>query len=77
MNYDPLTSFEPVCYLLSSPQVVVVNSASPYQTLGDLLIAARAKPGELTFASVGPAPPNTSASSSSARGESDSDRHPL
>jgi tripartite-type tricarboxylate transporter receptor subunit TctC len=55
VNYDPLTSFEPVCYLLSSPQVVVVNSASPYHTLGDLLAAARAKPGELTFASVGPA----------------------
>ncbi len=55
VNYDPLTSFEPVCYLLSSPQVIVVNSASPYQTLGDLLTAARAKPGELTFASVGPA----------------------
>jgi tripartite-type tricarboxylate transporter receptor subunit TctC len=55
VNYDPLTSFEPVCYLLSSPQVVVVNSASPYKTLGDLLAAARAKPGELTFASVGPA----------------------
>jgi tripartite-type tricarboxylate transporter receptor subunit TctC len=55
VNYDPLTSFEPVCYLLSSPQVVVVNSTSPYKTLGDLLAAARAKPGELTFASVGPA----------------------
>jgi tripartite-type tricarboxylate transporter receptor subunit TctC len=55
VNYDPVTSFEPVCYLLSSPQVVVVNSTSPYQTLGDLIAAARAKPGELTFASVGPA----------------------
>ena len=55
VNYDPLTSFEPVCYLVSSPQVVVVNSASPYRTLGELIAAARAKPGDLTFASVGPA----------------------
>jgi tripartite-type tricarboxylate transporter receptor subunit TctC len=55
VNYDPLTSFEPVCYLLSSPQVIVVNSASPYRTLAELIAAARAKPGELTFASVGPA----------------------
>ena len=54
VNYDPLTSFEPVCYLLSSPQVVVVNSASPYRTLGDLIAAARAKPGELSMAGVGP-----------------------
>ena len=54
VNYDPLRSFEPVCYLVSSPGVIVVNSASPYRTLADLIDAARAKPGELTLASVGP-----------------------
>lgn len=54
VNYDPLTSFEPICYLVSSPGVIVVNSASPYRTLADLIDAARAKPGELTLASVGP-----------------------
>jgi tripartite-type tricarboxylate transporter receptor subunit TctC len=55
LNYDPLTSFEPVCYLARSPQVFVVNALSPYRTLQDLLDAARARPGELTFASAGPA----------------------
>jgi tripartite-type tricarboxylate transporter receptor subunit TctC len=55
LNYDPLTSFEPVCYLVKSPQLIVVNAASPYRTLTDLLNAARAKPGELTIASAGPA----------------------
>jgi tripartite-type tricarboxylate transporter receptor subunit TctC len=55
VNYDPLTSFEPICYLVSSPQVYVVNGASPYRTMADLIAAARAKPGELTLASVGPA----------------------
>ncbi len=54
VNYDPLTSFESICYLVSSPQVIVVNSSSPYHTLGDLVAAARAKPGELSFAGVGP-----------------------
>jgi tripartite-type tricarboxylate transporter receptor subunit TctC len=54
VNYDPLTSFESICYLVSSPQVIVVNSSSPYRTLGDLVAAARAKPGELSFAGVGP-----------------------
>jgi tripartite-type tricarboxylate transporter receptor subunit TctC len=54
VNYDPLTSFEPICHLVSSPGVIVVNSASPYRTLADLIAAARAKPGELTLASVGP-----------------------
>ena len=53
--YDPLTSFEPVCYLVSSPGIIVVNAASPYRTIGDLLGAAKEKPGALTLASVGPA----------------------
>jgi tripartite-type tricarboxylate transporter receptor subunit TctC len=52
-NYDPIASFEPVCLLVSSPTVIVVNAASPYRTLKDLLDAARAKPGELTLASTG------------------------
>jgi tripartite-type tricarboxylate transporter receptor subunit TctC len=55
VNYDPIASFEPVCYLVSSPNLIVVNSASPYRTLADYVAAARAKPGELVFATVGPA----------------------
>jgi tripartite-type tricarboxylate transporter receptor subunit TctC len=55
VNYDPLTGFEPICYLVRLPLVIVVNTASPYRTLSDLLTAARAKPGELSLASVGPA----------------------
>jgi tripartite-type tricarboxylate transporter receptor subunit TctC len=53
--YDPLTSFEPICYLSNSPAVIVVNDDSPYRTLADLVNAARAKPGDLTMASFGPA----------------------
>lgn len=55
LSYDPLTSFEQVCYLVRSPQLLVVHSASPFRTLADLMTAARAKPGELTIASAGPA----------------------
>lgn len=55
LSYDPLTSFEPICYLVQSPQLIVVNATSPYRTLKDLLDAARTKPGELTMASAGPA----------------------
>ena len=40
---------------MSAPTVIVVNSASPYRTLADLLDAARAKPGDLTLAAAGPA----------------------
>lgn len=54
LNYDPMTSFEPICYLASTPIFIAVNSASPYRTLADFLNAARAKPGDLTLASIGP-----------------------
>jgi tripartite-type tricarboxylate transporter receptor subunit TctC len=55
LNNDPMTSFEPICQLVSSPAAIVVNSASPYRKLSDLLDTARAKPRDLSLASVGPA----------------------
>jgi tripartite-type tricarboxylate transporter receptor subunit TctC len=55
VGYDPLTSFDPICYLVSSPGIIAVNGASPYRTLSDFLDSARAQPGKLTMASVGPA----------------------
>lgn len=54
VSFDPVTSFEPLCYLVRSPQVIAVNAGSPYRTLADLIEAARAKPAELSIASVGP-----------------------
>jgi tripartite-type tricarboxylate transporter receptor subunit TctC len=54
-NYDPLTSFEAVCMLTRSPNVVAVNNASPYRTLVDLIDAARARPGDVAMAFNGPA----------------------
>jgi tripartite-type tricarboxylate transporter receptor subunit TctC len=55
LNYDPLTSFAPVCNLVTSPNLIVVNAKSPYKTLADLIAASKTKPGEITLASVGPA----------------------
>jgi tripartite-type tricarboxylate transporter receptor subunit TctC len=55
LPYDPLTSFEPICLLVNSPQLVAVNSASTFRTLADLVTAAKARPGELSYAAVGPA----------------------
>jgi tripartite-type tricarboxylate transporter receptor subunit TctC len=55
LNINPMTSLDPICYLTNSPSLIAVDSASPYRTLADLLDAARAKPGELTLASSGPA----------------------
>jgi tripartite-type tricarboxylate transporter receptor subunit TctC len=52
LSYDPVTSFEPVCYLAATPIVLVVNGASPYRSVADLVAAARAKPGELSLAAA-------------------------
>ena len=55
VNYDPLKSYQPICYLLSSPQVIVVNSASSHRTLADFIKMAQSRPKQLVFATVGPA----------------------
>jgi tripartite-type tricarboxylate transporter receptor subunit TctC len=55
VKYHPLTGFEPICRLTTSPTLILVSGASPYRTLADLFDAARARPGELTWASFGPA----------------------
>jgi tripartite-type tricarboxylate transporter receptor subunit TctC len=57
VSYDPLTSFEPICQLANAPTLIVVTAASPYHSLADLLAAARATPGRLTMASIGPGSP--------------------
>lgn len=53
LDYDPVKSFTPVAMLGSGPLVLVVNAASPYKTLNDVLAASRAKPGGLSSASPG------------------------
>jgi tripartite-type tricarboxylate transporter receptor subunit TctC len=55
LNFDPLKSFAPICNLVNAPTVIVVNSAAPYRTLAQLLDDARAKPGQITMAAIGPA----------------------
>jgi tripartite-type tricarboxylate transporter receptor subunit TctC len=49
-NYDVSGSFEPVCQLAATPILLVVRNDSPYRFVGDLVAAARAKPGELSVA---------------------------
>ena len=53
LNYDPERDFVPVTNVVSGPQVLVVVAASPYKTVKDLLDAAKAQPGRLTFGSAG------------------------
>ena len=55
LPYDGMKAFEPVASMFNSPQAVSVNAASPHRTLKDLLDAARARPGSISIATVGPA----------------------
>lgn len=51
--YDPVKDFAPVTLVTSVPVTFMVAADSPYKTLADLVKAAKAKPGELTFATSG------------------------
>jgi tripartite-type tricarboxylate transporter receptor subunit TctC len=43
LGYDPVKSFVPVILIGTNPTVLVVNQASPYKTLQDVIAAAKAK----------------------------------
>ena len=53
LNYDPVKDFVPVTNVVTGPQVLVVPASSPYKTVKDLIDAARANPGKLTFGHAG------------------------
>jgi len=53
LPYDTEKAFAPVALLARGPNVLVVRSDSPYKSVQDVLNAARANPGKLTFASQG------------------------
>ena len=53
LSYDAVASFAPISMISYSPNVLVVNPASPIHTVQDLISAARAKPGAIDFASGG------------------------
>ena len=53
-SFDPLRDLRPFIVTVRSGTIVVVNSSSPFRSLRDLIAAAKAKPGALTYASSGP-----------------------
>jgi tripartite-type tricarboxylate transporter receptor subunit TctC len=53
LPYDPLKDFEPAVLIGTSPSILVASKASGFKTVADLVNAAKAKPGTLTFASAG------------------------
>jgi tripartite-type tricarboxylate transporter receptor subunit TctC len=53
LAYDPARDFAAVVPLGRSPNVLVVSPTSGFKTIGDLVAAAKARPGGLNFSSVG------------------------
>jgi len=53
LPYDPATAFSPVALLGTGPVVLAVNAKLPVNSLQDLIALAKAKPGELNYASAG------------------------
>jgi tripartite-type tricarboxylate transporter receptor subunit TctC len=53
MPFDTNKAFTPVFLVGRGPNVLVVRAESPYKTVGDVVAAAKAQPGKLTFASQG------------------------
>jgi tripartite-type tricarboxylate transporter receptor subunit TctC len=53
LPYDTLNDFAPVIALGKTPTVLVVPPSKGFKTAADLIAAAKAKPGELNFASAG------------------------
>lgn len=53
LPYDVEKSFDPIALMASAPNCLVVSPTGPYKTLGELVAAAKAKPGALSFASTG------------------------
>lgn len=53
LPYDPIKDFTSIGGVFSAPNMLVVPMSSPYKTVGDIIAAAKANPGKLTFASSG------------------------
>ncbi len=53
LTYDPIKDFAPVTLIGNIPMVVVVNPEFPAKSISELIAMAKAKPGEIAYASAG------------------------
>ena len=53
LRYDPESDLTPIMLIEKGPLVLSVNPSSSFKTIQDIVTAAKAKPGALTFASGG------------------------
>jgi len=53
MPYDSLRDLAPISLVANGPVVLLVNASAPYRSLGDIVAAAKERPGLLTMGSPG------------------------
>lgn len=53
LPFDPIRDYEPVTQLASSPNVLTAHPSVPARSLKELIALAKAKPGQVSFASTG------------------------
>jgi len=53
LGYDPVKDFAPVALVAIQPNILVVNPQVPASSVPELIALARAKPGQLNYASSG------------------------
>ena len=53
LNFDPLADLVPILLIERGPLVLTVKTESPYKSVKDIVAAAKAKPGSLSYASGG------------------------
>ena len=53
LSHDPVKDFTAIGGVFSAPNILVVSMNSPYKSVSDVISAAKANPGKLTFASSG------------------------
>jgi tripartite-type tricarboxylate transporter receptor subunit TctC len=53
LAYDPVNDFAPISSLASAPSALLVNPSLPAKNLKEFLSIARARPGELNYATAG------------------------
>jgi len=53
LPYDTFTDFSPISLLASSPNILLVRADSAFKSVGDVVVAAKAKPGSLSYGHAG------------------------
>lgn len=53
LSFDPVNGFEPVTLVSQQPFIAVVHPSLPAKSVAELIALAKARPGELNFASSG------------------------